>query len=559
MDLKHFPIALLFIFVMGGAFRFIGLNWDQNSHFHPDERFLTMVAGAMSWPDSLSGYLDTASSPLNPHNVGFGFYVYGTYPVILVKFIAEVLGKGDYNQLTLVGRAVSAVVDLGTLLLVYLISLRLFRNKAAAVLAAFSYSISVLPIQLSHFFAVDSYLTFFLTLGFYLLLIGSPFLGIAFGLSLASKISAVIFIPVIALGFIFFRVKLSRVFLFIILSLITLHLAQPYLFTGLFRLNSKVLANWQQLNSFNRPYSNFPPGTQWAHTPPGYSLENNLLWGLGLPLGLAVIAGLLYHLIHRHKSPPIFLSLFWTLLLFIYQSFQYVRPLRYFYPIYPTLTIFAGYLIYLLFKKFVYKVWLLLLVTWSLLIWPFAFVSIYSRPHSRTSASRWLLQNIPPGSRLSCEVWDDCLPWGGAPHIQFVEFPLYDLDTLQKWATMRERLSQVDYIVLSSNRLYGSIMTAPEIYPITIQFYQSLFDGSLGFVPIAQFTSRPNIPIPGLNLCLTPPSIRFGKIAAPIQDCPLSGISIVDDYADEAFTVIDHPKVIIFKSRSNGFNKSGFQ
>src|SRR3989344_8752384 len=160
-------LFFVIILLIAAFFRFYGLNWDQNQHLHPDERFLTMVAGAMKWP---TDYLNTQTSTLNPHNIGYGFYVYGTFPVILVKFIAEALKLGDYNSLTLVGRAISGILDMGTVILIFLISRRLFKSTSAALLAMFVYAISVLPIQLSHFFAVDSFLVFFLVLSFYSLL-----------------------------------------------------------------------------------------------------------------------------------------------------------------------------------------------------------------------------------------------------------------------------------------------------------------------------------------------------------------------------------------------------
>ena len=80
----------------------------------------------------------------------------------------------------------------------------------------------------------------------------------------------------------------------------------------------------------------------------------------------------------------------------------------------------------------------------------------------------------------------------------------------------------------------------------------SVFDlnGSLGFSKIVEFTSRPNIPIPGMKTCITPPFVRYGIVALTAQECPLAGISFVDDYADETFTVYDHPKVIIFKKEN---------
>ena len=141
-----------------------------------------MVTNAISWPDNLYDYLDTETSPLNPHNQGFGFFVYGTSPIFFTKWIAEIFKKGDYINLTLVGRQLSALFDIGTVILVFLIAKSISnfkfliskqipnpKSQNFPILSMFFYASMVLPIQLSHFFAVDTYLTFFLTLSFYLL------------------------------------------------------------------------------------------------------------------------------------------------------------------------------------------------------------------------------------------------------------------------------------------------------------------------------------------------------------------------------------------------------
>ena len=109
------------IFFLAAFFRLYGVNWDQGQHLHPDERFLTMVTGAIQWPRNLFEYLDSTNSPLNPHNKGFGFFVYGTFPIFFTKWFIETFAKADYNSITLIGRQLSAMVDLGTVVLAFLI------------------------------------------------------------------------------------------------------------------------------------------------------------------------------------------------------------------------------------------------------------------------------------------------------------------------------------------------------------------------------------------------------------------------------------------------------
>ena len=178
-------------------------------------------------------------------------------------------------------------------------------------------------------------------------------------------------------------------------------------------------------------------------------------------------------------------------------------------------------------------------------------MSIYSHPNSRVAASQWLFQNIPTGANLSTEHWDDSLPMSLGEQIRerykYIELPLYNPDEEKKWLEMDQKLKQIDYIVISSNRLYGSIMGVPKRYPISFRYYEMIFDGSLGFEKVAEFTSRPNLPLPFIRYCLTFPYSNYGFVAQKSSECPLPGISFVDDYADESFTVYDHPKVVIFK------------
>ena len=55
-------IALVLILLAGAYFRFVGLNWDDSQHMHPDERFLTMVESSITPVQSLSEYFNTAQS-----------------------------------------------------------------------------------------------------------------------------------------------------------------------------------------------------------------------------------------------------------------------------------------------------------------------------------------------------------------------------------------------------------------------------------------------------------------------------------------------------------------
>ncbi|MBU4226459.1 MAG: glycosyltransferase family 39 protein, partial [Chloroflexi bacterium] len=180
-----YDLLLIVVLLVGAYFRLVGLNWDEGQHPHPDERFLTMVETALQpkvcadasvpleacppeqkrWM-SARDYFNTAKSTLNPHNRGYGFFVYGTLPMFIVRYVAEWSGQTGYDQVNLVGRLLSALADLGTLVLLYFIAARVYNRRVGLLAAAFS-SLAVMQIQQSHFWTTDNFTTFFMFLALY--------------------------------------------------------------------------------------------------------------------------------------------------------------------------------------------------------------------------------------------------------------------------------------------------------------------------------------------------------------------------------------------------------
>ena len=245
-DTSNLVVALLLVLTLlvGAYYRFTGLNWDDFTHLHPDERFLTQVVSALGNnlnpddPDYITcqerypqdgrglylngGYFDATCSALNPNNLGFGLYVYGTLPL----FIADVgsdrygdlrqwwdtrqaLSNGEapppayefdlwsgYNGAHLVWRALNGASDLLATFFLFLIGRRLY-NKWTGLLAAVLYVASPLAIQKAHFATVNSMANLFGVLTFYFavrILDGGRLrdyfaFGIAFAAALASRIN----------------------------------------------------------------------------------------------------------------------------------------------------------------------------------------------------------------------------------------------------------------------------------------------------------------------------------------------------------------------------------
>lgn len=152
-----------------------------------------------------------------------------------------------------------------------------------------------------------------------------------------------------------------------------------------------------------------------------------------------------------------------------------------------------------------------------------ALASVYGRPQTRIAASEWIYDNVPAGSTIASEYWDDGLPISlpGRPTDAFTGIQLhgYDQDNDLKLSRFIGQLQRTDYIVLSSDRLIGSIPRMPDRYPMMTAYYDALLSGELGFDLVATFRSPPQ----------------------------LFGIVLDDRGAEEALTVYDHPQVRIFR------------
>jgi hypothetical protein len=191
-------------------------------------------------------------------------------------------------------------------------------------------------------------------------------------------------------------------------------------------------------------------------------------------------------------------------------------------------------------------------------VYAFGFLNIYAVDHPWNSASRWVYANVPPGSLIAGEQWDDSLPTSMIvdgqqrrrleyDHEQLTWLTYVDeRDTQQRLAQNLDLLARADYVTILSNRIYGVVPRQPERYPLSSQFHQRLFDGSLGYEPVYVNTRMPQL----FGLHLKPDPFGWAGLEPPplVADTlrELTGIS--GGRFDESFTVYDQPLVIIFKN-----------
>lgn len=341
-------LLLVIVMVIGGVFRFMGRNWDDFTHLHPDERFLTGVAsslgsglrsteaGAMEqqaqfdrcmarYPESggRGGYFDAECSLLNPHNVGHGMYVYGTLPLFLARGAGDLASQltgntvwSSYNGVHLVWRTLSALAEMSAILIVFLIGVRL-HDKWVGLLAAALYAAAVFSIQQAHFGTTDALANVFSLLAIYFAVrvqTGGRLRDyFAFGLALAAALASRINVaPLAGLIILAAGVGLLPAFdsalswrererivaqafagLLIagIVTVVGFRIFNPYTFMGPSFFGLSINPRWRQdlaqAQHLVSGAAEMPPNWQWVARP-GYvfPFANMVLWGMGVALGL---------------------------------------------------------------------------------------------------------------------------------------------------------------------------------------------------------------------------------------------------------------------------------
>jgi len=564
-------LALWGLTLLGLGLRLYNVNWDQGNNFHPDEREILFHVTAFKWPVSWSQFLDPVQSPLNPH-----FFAYGSFPLYLLALVAHLLGYNladstNFVKITLVGRVVSALFDSGTILLSGWLALRLVRKSSlssawnVALFAAALIVFTPLQLQLSHFYAVDTMLVFFVTLTLLSCVVLAQtekfmrwalIAGVAYGLALATKFSAApLAAPLcIALYLHWYRRRdLVASCLALLLAtgvtLLIFFITQPYALLDIHNYIQQVT----EQSTIARGTFDVPFIRQFAGTVPYvYQIQNMVVWGMGLLLGISALLGFFW-LAWQSRRPEYRLWLILLSWIAIYIAITggfYVKFMRYMLPVYPALSVVAAAALFALIGKLrwsgnsslarfdrfapILRRCLLAIVLANTIFQGLALLNVYSVPNTRVQASRWIYAHLAGGSSvLTYEQWDDPLPVtvdGNDPSVfkqatytdaggqAVTGLDLYGDDTPQKAQQLARLLPTLNAITMATDRLDKSIPRLPARYPLTIRYYQLLYSGQLGFHLAAQFENHPH----------------------------LFGITLDDSNADESYSVFDHPTTRIF-------------
>jgi len=496
LSLEKFAVPLLLlVLLLAAMLRFTGLNWDDSTHLHPDERFLTIVTTKLH-SDSFRDYLTTSESTLNPYNAGEGFFVYGNFPMTATRLAAEAAhafcyrgGDGNiraeqcpydfsgYDGVHLLGRFLSGLVDIIAVAFLFFIGRRLY-GWQAGLLAATLLATAVMPIQQSHFYTMDTWAAALTTITIYAAVrtaaLGDDVVkkrwhwwilfGIAFGLTVASRINLAPLALIINVSAIIWLNKRGHswnsllnsgrgssdlmhviigIMLAAILSIVVFRVANPYAFAdkqialngyvslhgeepsavnlwlrSIVGFNPQWTGNMAEIQRLQSPDAAFPPATQWASRAPIlFPLTNMILYGMGIVAGVMAWIGFFWAGWRLLKLRPDWtahaIPVIWSGTYFLFMATRWVKSIRYFLPIYPTLLLLAGWALITICRRAVRSkskakqiaaAGLTAVTILSSFLWANAFTEIYRQPMTRNAASTWMYENIPTAATILYEV-----------------------------------------------------------------------------------------------------------------------------------------------------------
>jgi hypothetical protein len=549
---------------LGAAFRYYNLAWGAPYfHFHIDEHFVFQPADVMR--------RDPHAAAMLPK-----FFMYSPLPMYLVNIVRDVYealarplvltAQRDQVTYMVLGRAISATLSTATIPLVYLVATRV-AGRLAGVFAAMLLACSVLHLRDAHFFTVDMSLTFFCTLAWWFLMrtadrgktsdsLGS---GVAFGLGLLSKYTAVFLVPLIGIAHLlspyrprtlrepgpWLRLAL-RAAVPVAVGIATFLMLNPLVLQHYdkFRLDVREQITNPLLGSTQHQFF-----SQFADVQPQLFWFTNLLWwAMGPAFEVWSLIGVVWLLARRDRAALMaaaFPIVYWLV------AGRSVAPFpRYAIPLMPALAVSAAVLSADGLRHPRWRTVTALAtatVVATTALWAAAYMNVFRSPDSRLVASQWLLKNVPPHAKILIEPSHGIPPMGS--YLTSVDFnsnyvlfypqtekddyyQLYALDTYRSLYNrgvddnyrrdyIQSRLALADWIVMDDQYLQQYQHLPESEHGVVKQYYRDLFAGRLGFDLVQTFKVYPS----------------------------LFGWTINDDSAELTFRSFDHPRIFIFRRR----------
>jgi 4-amino-4-deoxy-L-arabinose transferase-like glycosyltransferase len=551
---------------LGAAFRFYGLGWGAPYfHFHIDEHIV------FTYADALTRSTREAANAAK-------FFMYSPFPMYVLNGIVAVHNAVSHrldlavprDQVTymLLGRAISATLGTLTIPLGYVIARRL-SGRRGGVFAAFLLAATVIHLRESHFFSLDVSMTFFTALGLYFAMrivergdvAGEAGSAVAFGLGIASKYSAAFLAPMIGVAELLSPRAPRRLTPFQLRAWVRVVIRAAVTIAA--GIAIFLMLDWLVIRYFDKFRSDIKvwvidplSGTtkpEWiaqfadVNAVP-YWFTNLLWWSLGPALEICGLAGVVWLLVGRKERLCFLAGLFPIFYWLSAGKTATVAPfIRYAVPLAPPLAIAAGALCADVIARPRWRtagIVTTAVVIGTTTLWAVAYMNVFRQPDSRLVASSWLVENVPPGSKILIEPSHNIPPMGSYFtnidfHSQYVMFypqtektdyyRLYALDTYRSLYNrgvdddfrrnyIRSRLALADWIVMDDTYLQQYQHLPEPDHAVVKQYYRDLFAERLGFKLVKTFKVYPS----------------------------LFGLAINDDDAELTFRSFDHPRVFIF-------------
>jgi len=271
----------------------------------------------------------------------------------------------------------------------------------------------------------------------------------------------------------------------------------------------------------------------YAHTLPVlYPLCELALWGWGVLLVLAVIAGGAagsWRLTQswrrwfagRFNDSLILLAILlaWFIPMALRLSTLQVKFTRYWEPLVVPAALIASWWLMRLPRRIRRRA--VISVIAGTVLWGLAYAWAFIEPHPHRTASEWLSPMLADQQVVAFEHWDEHialnLEHGVADR---AELPSYELpDSEKKLALWTSALARSDWVVLTSNRVYRTVLANSDRFVETARLYRLLLSGEAGFEVMTRVRRGPRI---------------FG-LRWPVQR------------ADESFLNYEFPQVVILR------------
>lgn len=409
---------------------------------------------------------------------------FGNLPYADIEGIG--IGMAPSSDLMLLGRGLTAIFGMLSILLVFLIARRMEQGRLAGWFAALLFAVEPISVRFSQLIRPDMIALFFglAAVYFTLKILDEPRLkyyilaGCAAGLAAGTKYNLGIVVVAIAtvhlIKYGIWSPLRGEIWLAAIASLVAFFCSTPY-----------AVLNWRQFISSGivQDVNAYLPGDSLSISP-SITYYSNLLWSsLGLALPLA-IGGAVYLLVRRDKKGIALLTFLAVYLVFINSFIAHVDGNLL--PALPFFCILAGLFIqavynFLSSRSMTRSKWALALMAVCVILLVLPPLSVtatndyrISLRDGRYSANAWIAQNLPPGSRLALESWS---PYVDRHKFAVASFGLM-IDHTPDWYVS----NGFEYLVFSQGS-YGRQTTADRYAGLT-PLYDAFFSR---FMQVARF------------------------------------------------------------------------